>query len=309
MSWWLKQMVFSESFSRSDEIEAAKRRRFSSLEVAHRQRKNLMHDPQQGLSDHFDQVPLVMGASERVQAMAEPVAFNCFSDASLGSDDSSLQNGQPSGGGDDLIVSAQARAQQIIVEARDTARTMLRQAREVIESDRIAAVESGREQGRIEGRAEADLEASGLLHACEQIGIHVAQERQDVLEANEQDVVELAIAIAQRIVAASLDVDRDLVIDACRSAMRKAFQRGDMQVLAHPDDLDILRSAGPKLAAEMGGVEHLEFIAERRLDRGSVIVRTAAGEIDGTIASKSEKIEQTLREGIQQRRAERRMRD
>jgi flagellar biosynthesis/type III secretory pathway protein FliH len=79
-----------------------------------------------------------------------------------------------------------------------------------------------------------------------------------------------------------------------------------MQVLAHPADLALLREAGPQLAAELGGVDHLDFVEERRLGRGSVVVRTPAGEIDATIAGKADKIEQTLREGIEQRRAERR---
>src|SRR5690606_1823178 len=117
----------------------------------------------------------------------------------------------------------------------------------------------------------------------------------------EGEVVELAISIANRIVNAAIAVDDSLVIDACRGAMRKAFQRESMQVFAHPSDLAVLREAGPELARELGGVQHLEFIEERRVDRGGVVVRTPAGEIDATIRSKTEIIEATLREGIEER--------
>jgi flagellar biosynthesis/type III secretory pathway protein FliH len=118
--------------------------------------------------------------------------------------------------------------------------------------------------------------------------------------------VELAMSIANRIVNASIAVDPELVIDSCRGAMRKAFQRDNLQVLAHPDDLERLRAAGPRLAEELGGVDHLDFVEERRMQPGSVVVRTPAGEIDGTIAGKAAKIEQALSEGIEQRRAARR---
>ncbi|MEO6867000.1 MAG: FliH/SctL family protein, partial [Gaiellales bacterium] len=155
------------------------------------------------------------------------------------------------------------------------------------------------------GLVKADTETAGLVATCEKIGIHVMEERERVLAENEADTVELAMAIARRIVNAAIDVDETLVIEACRGAMRKAFQRGSIQVLAHPDDLAMLREAGPQLTNELGGVEHLDFIEERRIDRGSVIVRTPAGEIDGTVAGKTAKIEQTLREGIEHRRAER----
>ncbi|MCZ4495740.1 MAG: hypothetical protein JWM25_323, partial [Thermoleophilia bacterium] len=183
---------------------------------------------------------------------------------------------------------------------------MLAQAREVIAAERSQAVKDGHEEGYAAGIANADEETAGLVQTCEKISINVMQERERVLADSEASIVELAISIAQRIVNASVDVDETLVIEACRGAMRKAFQRGAMQVLAHPDDLTILREAGPKLAAELGGVDSLDFIEERRLDRGSVVVRTPAGEIDGTIRGKSEKIELALREGIEQRRADRR---
>jgi flagellar assembly protein FliH len=197
-----------------------------------------------------------------------------------------------------------AEAARIIDEARTTARSMLAQARDAIATERELAIERGHAEGHAVGIAAADAEMAGLIQTCEQIGINVMSERERVLADSEGDIVELAMSVANRIVGAALEVNPELVIEACRGAMRKAFQRGTLQVLAHPGDLELLRAAGPKLAEELGGVEHLDFIEERRLDRGSVIVRTPVGEIDATIKGKSEKIEQALREGIEARRAE-----
>lgn len=197
-------------------------------------------------------------------------------------------------------------AEQIVAEARATARSMLAQAREVIAAERSRAVDQGYQEGFARGAAEADADMAGVLATCEQIGLQVAQERDRVLAENETDLISLAIAVAKRIVNAAIDVDETLVIDACRGAMRKAFQRDNLQVLANPADLELLRGAGPELARELGGISTLEFIEERRVERGSVIVRTPAGEIDGTISGKAERIELALRESLEQRRAEHR---
>ncbi len=296
------------AISRSDQIDAARKRSFDVLgveEVAPTRRLS-MHDPQQTSASHgSDEATLVVPGSERMTVLVEPVAFESLEtlrepDALA---DTSIEH-------DAVATPAPpdpaAIARQVIAEARETARTMLRQARDVIAADRAQALEQARVEGYAAGRAEADAEMAGLVETCERIGVHVMQERERVLAANEADIVELAIAVARRIVNASLDVDETLVIDACRGAMRKAFQRGSMQVLAHPDDLELLRAAGPKLADELGGVDHLDFVAERRLDRGSIVVRTPAGEIDATIDGKASKIELALREGIEHRRAARR---
>ena len=292
---------YPELFSRADEIDAARCRTFDTLDVVERDSSRLMSDSRRASSIREDEATIVMPGSARMQVFVEPVVFE------------DMERIRPVPEVQQEIHAVIAPpppdpaqvAREIIAEARDTARTMLRQARDVIAADRAAAVEAGRAQGLAEGRAEADQETAGLVRTCEQIGIHVMEERERVLAESESDIVELALSIARRIVNASLDVDESLVVDACRGAMRKAFQRGSMQVLAHPDDLDLLRGAGPDLANELGGVDHLDFIEERRMTRGSVIVRTPAGEIDATIAGKADKIEQALREGIEQRRAQR----
>ncbi|MCW2921943.1 MAG: hypothetical protein JWL76_1817 [Thermoleophilia bacterium] len=270
-------------------------RRFDSVSLDEVDRGALvMPDPQQ--PEWHDEVNVVTPTG-RVHALVEPAVFPTITRERPVVAVQSLAPPPPD---------ATEIARQILAEARSTARTMLAQARDVIAADRAAAVEQGHAEGFAKGQAEADAETAGLMQTCERIGIHVMEERERVLSENEADLVELAISIARRIVNASIDVDETLVVEACRGAMRKAFQRGSMQVLAHPDDLDMLRDAGPELANELGGIQHMDFIEERRIDRGSVIVRTPAGEIDGTIDGKAARIEQALREGIEARRAERR---
>jgi flagellar biosynthesis/type III secretory pathway protein FliH len=289
-------MHFAE-FSRADEIDAARRRTFDTLELDTRERS--MPDPQQ--QAYADEANLVMPGAGSMRVMVEPMEFPSM-------DRATRREQQFAGGltGAPTRLDPAEEARLLIAEARSTARQMLAQARDAIAAERAQAVQQGYDEGYAAGAAEADAETAGLVETCEKIGIHVMEERERVLSENEADLVELSISIARRIVNAAIDVDETLVVEACRGAMRKAFQRGSMQVLANPADLALLRAAGPALAAELGGVDHLDFVEERRLDRGSVIVRTPAGEIDATIQGKADKIEQALREGIEQRRAERR---
>lgn len=303
-------MAFSE-FSRADEIDAARRRTFDTLALDEVDATVAMRDPQQPEAEPADEANLVVPGGESMRVLIEPVLFDAFERSRITRSRPSDQDadGAARASQQPAPQTPEEAARQIIAEARSTARSMLAQAREVIAAERAQAVQQGYDEGFAKGAADADAETAGLVETCEKIGVHVMEERERVLAENEADVVELAIAIARRIVNASIDVDHELVVEACRGAMRKAFQRGSMQVLAHPADLELLRAAGPQLANELGGVEHLDFVEERRLDRGSIIVRTPAGEIDATIAGKADKIEQALREGIEQRRAERRAAD
>ena len=199
---------------------------------------------------------------------------------------------------------AGSEAQRIIAEAKATAEQMIAQARAMRDAELQAAREEGHAQGYEAGLEAADRDTAALIATAEAIAANVAKERDQLLAESEGEVVELALEIANKLVNAAIDVDPALVVDVCRGAMRKAFQRETLTVLAHPDDLEMLRSAGPAMAQELGGIHQLDFVEERRLQRGSVIVRTPVGEIDATFASKGEKIADALRELVEMRRSE-----
>lgn len=200
--------------------------------------------------------------------------------------------------------SAQAEADRILDEARRTADEMLSQARSVRDAEIKAAHDAGYAAGLAQGHAAADVESAQLITTCEAIAANIVTERETLLAQSEGEIVRLAIAISERLTNAAIAFEPEMVIDVCRGAMRKAFQRETLVVLAHPDDLAMLREAGPQMASQLGGVKELEFVEERRLVRGTVVVRTPAGEIDGTFASKSETIERELLELAERRRAE-----
>lgn len=199
---------------------------------------------------------------------------------------------------------AEAEARSIVDQARTTAQQMLEQARAARDGEVEAAQRQGYAAGHAEGLDAADRECAALVATAEQIAARVATEREHLLAQAEGEIVDLAIAIARRLVNAAIEVEPDLVVDVCRGAMRKAFQRETLVVLAHPDDLQMLRRAGPAMASELGGIHQLDFVEERRLQCGSVVVRTPAGEIDATFEGKATKIEEGLRELVDARRAE-----
>lgn len=194
-------------------------------------------------------------------------------------------------------------ARLVLEQARQTAQEMIAHARSVADGERDAARAEGWAAGHADGMAEADREMAGLVATCERIGVHVMEERDRLLAEAEGDIVELALAISERVVGVAVEIDPDLVVETCRAAMRKAFQRERMTVLVHPDDLERIRAAGPDLVRELGGIEHFDVVAERRLTPGSVIVRTPAGEIDATMRGKADVIGTALREAVEGRRA------
>lgn len=94
------------------------------------------------------------------------------------------------------------------------------------------------------------------------------------------------LALAQKIVGAAVDADPALVVEPVRGALRGLVERERITVLVHPDDLELVRGAMGGVVSSLGGVEHAEVQAERRVARGGAVVRTPEGDVDAGIDTK-----------------------
>jgi flagellar assembly protein FliH len=146
------------------------------------------------------------------------------------------------------------------------------------------------EQARAEGYAAGVADVSGQLEpavaALGTAAAGVAALRDAVAAQGERAAVDLALRIAEHAVYAQLAVDPEKVVDVVRGALRRLMERERVTVLVNPEDLDVVRGHSDALVAELGGIEHCELQADRRVARGGAIVRTAEGEVDATLETK-----------------------
>lgn len=173
-----------------------------------------------------------------------------------------------------------------------------RAAADALESDRRQVLEEARERGHADGFAAGRQEAIDRLEplaaALGEALARVEQQRDEVAGHVEHAAVELALKIAEQVLAGQLTADPALVVDIVRGALRRLVDRERVTILVNPDDLELMREAIPGLVAELGGIEHCEVQAERRVARGGAIVRTVEGEIDATIQTKLDRVRETL---------------
>jgi flagellar assembly protein FliH len=156
-----------------------------------------------------------------------------------------------------------------------------------------AEAEQVREQARAAGEAEG--RADGLAAAREQAGPTLAaladavrsfdELRAELVGVLEQEAAELALRLAEQIVAGAIDAEGERILDVARGALRRLAERNRVTILVNPSDLEMLAASVDQLQAELGGIDHLDVQADRRVDRGGTIVRTELAEIDATVAA------------------------
>src|SRR3954468_835982 len=150
------------------------------------------------------------------------------------------------------------------------------------------------DEGYAAGRAEA-LEA--LTPALSSLATAVAEVRVQQLAAAEElerRAVELGLALAQKVLVGALSVEPERGLDSVSGALGGIVERERIPVMVHPDDLEIVRGAMDELRAGLGGIEHCEVQAERRVARGGCIVRTPPGDVDARVETKLERASEVV---------------
>jgi flagellar assembly protein FliH len=149
--------------------------------------------------------------------------------------------------------------------------------------------EAARAEGFAAGRADAVAALEPALAALTQAVADVHAQQAEAATQLERRAVELGLALARKIIGGALEVEPERVLEAVTGALRGIVERERVTVLVNPDDLEIVREAMDNLKASLGGIEHCEVQAERRVGRGGCIVRTPVGDVDARVDTKLER--------------------
>jgi flagellar assembly protein FliH len=155
---------------------------------------------------------------------------------------------------------------------------------------RVAA----RAEGLREGREEALAALAPALESLTQALEGVQSDQYNRAARLESHAVDLALFLAEKIIGGALAVQPDLVIESVRGALRGIVERERVTILVHPEDLELVRDAIDDLRASLGGIEHCEVQAERRVSRGGAVVRTPDGDVDARVETKLQRAREVV---------------
>ncbi len=103
---------------------------------------------------------------------------------------------------------------------------------------RARGFEEGRKAGAESARKEAEQLLSGLRAAI----AGVDELRKQVAAEAEPQVVELAVAVARRILIGELSESPERIVEIVKEAMRRIERSGSVTIRVHPDLVDVISS-------------------------------------------------------------------
>jgi flagellar assembly protein FliH len=173
------------------------------------------------------------------------------------------------------------------------ARMLAEATAEALEIREAARLE-GQAEGLAAGREESRAELSAALGAMGEALTGIQGLRVEVAEGVEHDAIELALALAGKILAGALQARPELVVEVVQGALRRLSDRRRITVTVNPADLETVNAALGDLQGHASGVELCDLQVDPRVARGGAIVRTAEGEVDARVDTQLERAREVV---------------
>jgi flagellar assembly protein FliH len=191
---------------------------------------------------------------------------------------------------------ADDEAAQIIARAKAQAADIEKAARDAAESQRMAAEGSGRESGRNSGYAEGKAEVDRLVARTRLVLERAQDRRAEILAETEQQVIDLTLLIARKVIKVISESQREVVIANALEALRKVKGRGTIRIHVNLADLKLTTEHTADFIKSLEGAPSIQVVEDSSVGPGGCVIETDFGEIDGRISSQLAELEAKILE-------------
>jgi flagellar assembly protein FliH len=157
------------------------------------------------------------------------------------------------------------------------------------------AYEQGFAKGEQEGQMAAQRQCAPLTAALEKTLRELDGIRSKIRGYMEQEVVELALHVARKVIRHELTVSEDAIVCVVQEAMTKLDDPGKISIRLNPEDLKRIRGAGERLKSVIENLDNIHFEEDTGMECGGCYIQTEYGEIDARIEEQLHAIEEALR--------------
>jgi flagellar assembly protein FliH len=145
-------------------------------------------------------------------------------------------------------------------------------------------------QGERAGAEAAGQRGEAMLHHLAQTLDELTNVRAEMIRQTERQMVQLALAIARRILHREVSLDPDLLMAMARVALERLGDTARVTVRLHPDDY---AAAGASRVAELTS-SNVTILGDSRLSRGACRVESDMGLLDIGIDAQLQEVGRAL---------------
>jgi flagellar assembly protein FliH len=152
------------------------------------------------------------------------------------------------------------------------------------------AFAKGYEQGERSGAEAAAQRGEAILRRLTQTVEELTTLRAQMIHQTERQMVQLALAIARRIVHREVSLDQDLLVAMARVALDRLGESAQVTIRLHPEEYE---ATGAARVAQLTAA-NVTVVADARIPRGGCRVESNLGALDAGVDAQLQEIAYAL---------------
>jgi len=163
----------------------------------------------------------------------------------------------------------------------------------------------GHELGEQAGLESAMQKLESLLTGGHKLLCELGELHRQTCRDVEADLVQLALAVARKIVGRDVSLGPDAVTRIIREALTRVEHAGRITIKLNPADLELLADIKPQLLSGLPEAGRAVFEADEGIARGGCLIETDGGEVDARIERQFQVVEEAFRAELDKETARR----
>lgn len=205
---------------------------------------------------------------------------------------------------------ARVQADEIVAQAKQEGEQLLEQYRQQAEEEiqrlREEAQQEGYRQGYTDGMAKAQAESQlkldeqrqQLADEVKKYLDRVTQAKEDLLAQTQDELCDLSIAVAEKVIHISLKSSREVILRMVQMATERLRRREWVRIYIGGCDSRELAQIAPELTASLAGLsDHIKLIPMADDESGTCIIEMPDEIIDASASTQLDNLKDILRGG------------
>jgi flagellar assembly protein FliH len=156
------------------------------------------------------------------------------------------------------------------------------------------AYREGFSKGEKEGLASGTKKLEPVLRNFRQALMELEQIKKKLYEKAEKDAIELALAVAEKIVCREVSTRQDTVLNVIKAALSKVRDSEKIKIKINPTDLAYLKEPETPLTDFLPKSENITLEGDENIHMGGCIIETGFGDIDARIDRQLQLVEEAF---------------
>ncbi len=146
----------------------------------------------------------------------------------------------------------------------------------------------GDQGGYNRGLDEGKTEARSIIGQIQPLLTEMVKRKNDIYISAEQDVLDLAMIIAGKVIGSHAENCRELILDTIRKALPLLLEKSRLTIKVAPAQEQFIKDNFGKIIDMDKDLKEVKIEADRRISPGGCILETASGRVDARIEKQLE---------------------